>query len=1188
MGTTALDSFKDITSGAAGGIAQVLIDLVKVRLQTQGGGGNALGLVRNIWTKEGPLAFYKGTLAPLLGVGACVSIQFGAFQLFRRRLEEYREIYPADAKTSSKSLSLSDFYLVGGAAGLTNSIISGPIEHVRIRLQTQPNGAARLYSGPWDCVRKITQHSGIKGLYRGQVVTLFREFHGYGIWFAAYEGFLSMAMAWEGVKDRRELASWKIAVCGGLAGEALWLGSHPLDVIKSKMQSDGFGRGQKYLTMRDAFRQTWREGRFRGLFRGLVPALLRAMPVSAGTFATAELRDIIPQRVTLAEGCTGKRLEYVALPVAQCPKSATVHMSVRRQRLAALLSRRHPAVHYANNASLTRFQSRYASTTSGNPETLPPHSKLPLKILLRSLLVATTSSHRILLGPSLAILKFLNDSHRTWVFDVQRNPLLHAILKKTMYNHFCAGENRHEVTSTIAEIKRMGFRGAILTYAREIVVDNTTEEESGRGLKEMDSASEIESDAGIDAWREGVLETADMLSEGDILALKLTGAGAAVSEALTSRKPLPAQMESALADVCSRAVERGARIFMDAEQISVQPGIDAVAIDLMRRFNTKERGAVVFNTYQAYLKSTPDTLAQHVALAHKDNFFLGIKLVRGAYISSEPRHMINDTKQATDDSYDSIARELLSQGYRDYGVPGGKSFPDIELFLATHNKDSVIKANELQQTRAKEGKALIKIQYGQLLGMADEVSFSLLQLADQGVDAKGSESDAPIEVYKCLSWGSLGDFGVHCVEERVMEEAYIFQLIIAEKTEISKSVHRTLIIVRLTRRAHRSLSPHHLNSQSHRASYKTTSSHLTQRPHLTHPPTTPLPSESRHLDGIPDNPPNMAAKGDKIEKIITRLQARIGEGQFYEAQQQTRVVAARYIKAANWPAAIDILYNVAQSLLKAEQGGSGGDLAVMLVDVFKQAELKPDAANKGKLLTLLRLFAAQEPTRKKFIGEIIAWSSKFGEYPAGDTDLHHVAGSLYAEEHDAYEAERHLVLGTKDSAEVLAKMEYVWYKEDDSHTAPLYAARAIFPYLLVGNVRAANTCYRLFASSLSDDNKGLGVQDVSSNSADLRIFPGLPLLNFLGLLLLAIQRGAPDAYKQLLAKYSSNISEVSAWSEALEIIAEMYFGISRPRQSNPLMDMMGSLFGGAGGGGAPQQRRPATRRVEAPAAEGLD
>lgn len=116
----------------------------------------------------------------------------------------------------------------------------------------------------------------------------------------------------------------------------------------------------------------------------------------------------------------------------------------------------------------------------------------------------------------------------------------------------------------------------------------------------------------------------------------------------------------------------------------------------------------------------------------------------------------------------------------------------------------------------------------------------------------------------------------------------------------------------------------------------------------------------------------MAGKGDKIEKIITRLQDRIAEGQYYEAQQQTRVVAARYIKAKNWDAAIDILYGVAQSMLKAGQGGSGGDLCNLLVDVYKQAELKPDAAYRGKLLTCLRLFDSEEPTRKKFIGEMIA------------------------------------------------------------------------------------------------------------------------------------------------------------------------------------------------------------------------
>jgi hypothetical protein len=115
----------------------------------------------------------------------------------------------------------------------------------------------------------------------------------------------------------------------------------------------------------------------------------------------------------------------------------------------------------------------------------------------------------------------------------------------------------------------------------------------------------------------------------------------------------------------------------------------------------------------------------------------------------------------------------------------------------------------------------------------------------------------------------------------------------------------------------------------------------------------------------------MSNKGDKIEKIIARLQQRITEGQFYEAQQQTRVVAARFTKAGNWDAAIDILFNVAQSLLKAGQGGSGGDLCVLLLDVYKQAELKPDASSKGKLLTCLRLFKPEEPTRKKFIGDMI-------------------------------------------------------------------------------------------------------------------------------------------------------------------------------------------------------------------------
>ena len=218
-----------------------------------------------------------------------------------------------------------------------------------------------------------------------------------------------------------------------------------------------------------------------------------------------------------------------------------------------------------------------------------------------------------------------------------------------------------------------------------------------------------------------------------------------------------------------------------------------------------------------------------------------------------------------------------------------------------------------------------------------------------------------------------------------------------------------------------------------------------------------------------------------------------------------------------------------------------------------------------------------------------SWSGKFGEYPAGDPELHHVAGTLYAEEHDAYEAERHLVLGTKDSVDVLARMEYQWYKESESpHLAALFAARAIFPYLIIGNVRAANASLRFFTSALSQDNAGLGTQSVSSQTCDVRILPSLPLLNFLSLLLLAIPRADPGLYRQLVTKYAAHLKDVEPWADALDVVAEMYFGIQKPRQSNPLFDMMGSLLGGGGGGGGSSRGKPAPKRVEAPAAEGLD
>lgn len=179
-------------------------------------------------------------------------------------------------------------------------------------------------------------------------------------------------------------------------------------------------------------------------------------------------------------------------------------------------------------------------------------------------------------------------------------------------------------------------------------------------------------------------------------------------------------------------------------------------------------------------------------------------------------------------------------------------------------------------------------------------------------------------------------------------------------------------------------------------------------------------------------------------------------------------------------------------------------------------------------------------------------------------------------------------MGTSESAETLAKLEYEWYTHDDPHTAALYASRAIFPYLTTGNLRSANKALLIFTSRLSTLNPSLGVQDVSSSSSDIRVYPALPLLNFLSMLLLTIQRGSADLYRQLTAHYAAQIRDVGIWDDTLAQIGEQYFGIKIPRQGNPLLDMMGSMFfggqgqsqGNAGGGRGPS--RPAAKKVEAP------
>ena len=119
-----------------------------MRIQTAPHGtyNGVLDCVSKIVTHEGPFAFYKGTMMPLMGVGACVSVQFAVVQDIKRRFSHANE-----ARFGSPHLSDMQLYTAGAAAGLANSVIAAPVEHIRIRMQTQRNAE---FKGPVDCLMR--------------------------------------------------------------------------------------------------------------------------------------------------------------------------------------------------------------------------------------------------------------------------------------------------------------------------------------------------------------------------------------------------------------------------------------------------------------------------------------------------------------------------------------------------------------------------------------------------------------------------------------------------------------------------------------------------------------------------------------------------------------------------------------------------------------------------------------------------------------------------------------------------------------------------------------------------------------------------------------------------------------------------------------------------------------------------
>ncbi len=281
-----------------------------------------------------------------------------------------------------------------------------------------------------------------------------------------------------------------------------------------------------------------------------------------------------------------------------------------------------------------------------------------------------------------------------------------GLIKSTVFSHFCGGETIDQSERTIQTLNRFHV-GTILDYSAE-------------GAK---------NEEGFDKATEEILKTLDKAKGNRAIpftVFKSTGlVHIDLLEKVQAKASLSDQEQEAflhfqqrVEKICARAHQYDVPVMIDAEDSWIQDPIDELAYAMMKKYNGQR--AIVFNTYQMYRKDMLVNLRNAYYTATMHNYFLGVKMVRGAYLEKEAERAekmdypdpIHPTKQATDDSFNSGLAFCIDNKQR------------VSLMCGSHNEYSNQYLTVLMEKHSLNANDP-RVWFAQLMGMSDNISFNL-------------------------------------------------------------------------------------------------------------------------------------------------------------------------------------------------------------------------------------------------------------------------------------------------------------------------------------------------------------------------------------------------------------------------------------------------------------------------------
>ena len=311
--------------------------------------------------------------------------------------------------------------------------------------------------------------------------------------------------------------------------------------------------------------------------------------------------------------------------------------------------------------------------------------------------------------------RFIRISGKIIVFLIQIGFPIEGLLKRTVFEQFCAGQQEKDSLKVVASLHSFNIK-SYMHYASE-----------GQKTKE-----------GMEESLTKILETIKLSQNNEALpftVFKSTALGPShLFEKQTKGLALSTQekleWEQALGRIyrcCDYAQKLNVRLLIDAEESWLQGAIDHIALALMKKYNQGSQ-PLIYTTMQMYRNDRLPYLKTLIDQAKTENFQIGIKLVRGAYLEKENQKAFEagypsplcPTKEATDENFNQGLYLILNH------------LTHCELFLGSHSEDSTQRVLDWMATHQIPPNSP-RIWFSQLYGMADFLSFNLANLGYQVV-----------------------------------------------------------------------------------------------------------------------------------------------------------------------------------------------------------------------------------------------------------------------------------------------------------------------------------------------------------------------------------------------------------------------------------------------------------------------